>query len=451
MSQLIDQVLLDRYQIQKLISRKQGRRTYLAKDLETNASVIIKLLLFGQDFLWEDLKLFEREAASLESLEHPSIPQYLDYFDVDLDDAKGFAIVQSHIQARSLQDWVESGRSFSEAELKKIAKASLKILDYLHQRQPPVIHRDIKPSNILLGDRDGNNSETLYLIDFGSVQTAAHGGTVTVVGTYGYMPMEQFGGRAVPASDLYSLGATLAYLATGLHPADLPQKELRLEFAHLTHISPQLKAWIAWLLEPDIAKRPNSAKEALDNIERSSNNPTGAKPNFSISPKVSSQITLTHQENTLAFEIPTKQINFSLVKKRQLGCTGFLMLFIFIAAVPWALWLLLCFGIYKLIKRIWKNIFGQKIGFYSLQLKQSNNHFDVYLFGDKIKNKNFVQHGVLRAISAGPNTPKYQFNIYTNESKIPISIKGNRAEIQWICDEINEWTGLEIEYEDFTA
>ena len=139
---------------------------------------------------------------------------------------KGSRFVQSHIQARSLQDWVESGRSFSEAELKQIAKALLKILDYLHQRQPPVIHRDIKPSNILLGDRDDNNSDALYLIDFGSVQTAAHGGTVTVVGTYGYMPMEQFGGRAVPASDLYSLGATLAYLATGLHPADFTSKRI---------------------------------------------------------------------------------------------------------------------------------------------------------------------------------------------------------------------------------
>ncbi|HBE34384.1 MAG TPA: serine/threonine protein kinase, partial [Cyanobacteria bacterium UBA11368] len=41
---------------------------------------------------------------------------------------------------------------------------------------------------------------------------AKQSGTITVVGTYGYMPPEQFGGRAVPASDLYSLGATLIYL-----------------------------------------------------------------------------------------------------------------------------------------------------------------------------------------------------------------------------------------------
>jgi len=50
------------------------------------------------------------------------------------------------------------------------------------------------------------------------------------VGTYGYMPQEQFGGRTVPASDLYSLGCTIIYLVTGTHPADLPQKDFRIQF-----------------------------------------------------------------------------------------------------------------------------------------------------------------------------------------------------------------------------
>ena len=474
MSLLIDQVLRERYQIQKLISRKQERRTYLATDLDNNTNVIVKLILFGQDFVWEDLKLFEREAATLESLQHPSIPQYLDFFDVDLDHAKGFAIVQSHIKARSLQDWVESGRNFSETELNEIAKELLQILDYLHRQQPPVIHRDMKPSNILLGDRNDNQLGSLYLIDFGSVQTAAHGGTVTVVGTYGYMPMEQFGGRAVAASDLYSLGATLVYLSTGLHPADLPQKELRLDFAHLSNISLKFKKWIAWLLEPDIAKRPSSAKEALDNIEQFSNI-ADVKPNFSISARFSSQIRLTSQEDTLAFEIPKEQIKFALGGSIKLGSIEYLaiisILFNFAISLfsgpdPWIFWLfILCLLIYiqfntpikRILKRIlgqkhiFKNIFRQKIQFYNLQFKQSNGHIDVSLFGDKIKKKYLVQRGVLQAVFAGPNMLNYQLNIYTNQSKTPIAIRGSRAEIQWICDEINEWAGLEIEYEDLTT
>jgi serine/threonine protein kinase len=94
----------------------------------------------------------------------------------------------------------------------------------INQHPPTVIHRDIKPSNILLGDRSGNSLGQVYLVDFGSVQTVADGGTITVVGIYGYMPPEQFGGKTIPASDLYSLGATLIDLLTRTHPADLPSR-----------------------------------------------------------------------------------------------------------------------------------------------------------------------------------------------------------------------------------
>jgi serine/threonine protein kinase len=115
------------------------------------------LLLFNPDFTWDDLKLFEREAEVLKSLAHPAIPKYLDYFEVETELGKGFALVQTYIEARSLQDWIQSGRTFNEEDIKAIAKELLGILDYLHNRQPPVVHRDIKPSNILLGDRSGHS------------------------------------------------------------------------------------------------------------------------------------------------------------------------------------------------------------------------------------------------------------------------------------------------------
>lgn len=69
MELLPDRVLGDRYQIQSLIGRQTGRRTFLARDLQTERSVILKLLLFGVDFTWDDLKLFEREAEVLKSID----------------------------------------------------------------------------------------------------------------------------------------------------------------------------------------------------------------------------------------------------------------------------------------------------------------------------------------------------------------------------------------------
>jgi serine/threonine protein kinase len=136
---LINQVVGERYQVQSLLGRQTGRRTFLAQDLQTEQSVMLKLLLFGPDFTWDDLKLFEREAEVLKSLDLHTIPKYLDCFDVDTELGKGFVLVQTYIEARSLQNWLDAGRTFSEEDLISIATQLLTILDYLHSRQPAVI------------------------------------------------------------------------------------------------------------------------------------------------------------------------------------------------------------------------------------------------------------------------------------------------------------------------
>ena len=258
-----------RYEIQQQLGKKSGRRTLLARDLDSQELVVIKLLSLYSDFEWDDLKLFEREAEILKKLQNKAIPHYLDYFEVNSPKIKGFALVQTYIPANNLQQVLKAGRTFTETEVKSIAKKLLEILVYLQEQNPPVIHRDLKPSNILLGDRSGNNIGEVYLVDFGSVQTAVanEGATRTVVGTYGYMPPEQFGDRTVPASDLYSLGATLIYLVTGYHPADLPQKDFRIQFEHLTALSSGFVQWLKWLTEPAVEERLPFARQALTALE----------------------------------------------------------------------------------------------------------------------------------------------------------------------------------------
>jgi serine/threonine protein kinase len=281
---LVDQILGERYQIQSLLGRQTGRRTFLARDLQTERSVVLKLLLFGPDFTWDDLKLFEREAEVLKSIDLPTIPQYLDCFDADTELGKGFVLVQTYIEAKSLQTWLDAGRTFSEEDLISIATQLLTILDYLHHRQPAVIHRDIKPSNILLGDRSGNSPGQVYLVDFGSVKTAANGSTITVVGTYGYMPPEQFGGQTTPASDLYALGATIICLATGQHPSELPHRDMRIDFVDRVNLSLGLTNWLKSLTEISVDSRLKSASQALlvlntpdrENILPFSNKPFGS-------------------------------------------------------------------------------------------------------------------------------------------------------------------------------
>ncbi len=262
------EIINHRYQLERQLGQNAGRETWLAKDLEQeNQLVVVKLLAFGGNVQWEDLKLFEREANVLKQLNHPKIPKYRDYFSID-DRSLWFGLVQEYIQGDSLREYIAKGYKFTESQVKQIAIAILEILIYLHELSPQVLHRDIKPSNLILF---GSIEESLniYLVDFGAVQdkASAEGKSFTVVGTYGYAPMEQYGGRAVAASDLYALGATLIHLLTGISPADLPQDdEAKIVFRDRTSANDHLVKWIQKLVEPTVKKRYPSSRIALEHL-----------------------------------------------------------------------------------------------------------------------------------------------------------------------------------------
>lgn len=262
-------ILKERYEILGQLAKKAGRKTLLAKDLNTSELVVVKLLTFNSEFEWEQLKLFEREAKTLRNLSYSAIPSYIDFFEITLRNKKALAFVQTYIEAPSLEEHIEKRGIFSEVEVKQLAKSILEILIYLHRQNPPVIHRDIKPSNILLTNRSGNNLGDIFLVDFGSVQTLAssESGILTVVGTYGYMAPEQFGGRAVAASDLYGLGATLIHLLTSKSPADLPQKNGIIQFEGVANCSREFRQWLKQMVEPSQSKRFKSAAAALTKID----------------------------------------------------------------------------------------------------------------------------------------------------------------------------------------
>ena len=123
-------LLGDRYLLQQQLGI--GRKTFLALDkLATDIThnfVVVKLLSLGNNFSWQHLKLFAREAETLKQLNHPAIPHYLDYLEIDEPDFKGFALVQTYIEADNLEQCLKSGRTFSEIEVTQIACALLDIL-----------------------------------------------------------------------------------------------------------------------------------------------------------------------------------------------------------------------------------------------------------------------------------------------------------------------------------
>ncbi|MCU0547941.1 MAG: serine/threonine protein kinase [Leptolyngbya sp. Prado105] len=258
------QTLYDRYQLQEKLGQSAGRQTWLALDLNTQSEpIILKLLAFGDEMQWEDLKLFERESQILRQLDHPRIPKCRDSFSID-DRILWFGLVQDYIAGTSLKQFIQDGKRFTEEEVRKFAIEILEILQDLHQLNPPILHRDIKPSNLIL-----SKDEQIYLIDFGAVQDRApvEGGTFTVVGTYGYTPIEQFGGRAVAASDLYALGTTLIHLLTGTAPADLPQRYLSIQWRDRVTLTPTFADWIDRLAHPDVEQRFQTANQAIQALQ----------------------------------------------------------------------------------------------------------------------------------------------------------------------------------------
>ncbi|MGB3639516.1 MAG: ankyrin repeat domain-containing protein [Rivularia sp. (in: cyanobacteria)] len=222
-------------------------------------------MLISGDVYWKAMELFEREAKILAQLNHRAIPDYLEYFDVDTDGEKYFYIAQQLAPGDSLAKLVENNWRTNEQQIKDIAKQILEILIYLHSLTPAVTHRDIKPQNIIR-----NKDEKVFLVDFGAVQDTYYSTFMrgsTVVGTYGYMAPEQFRGQAVPATDLYGLGATLLFLLTHRSPADFPTDGLKIDFRSQVKVSDDFADWLDKMLEPDLEERFASAKVALEVLQ----------------------------------------------------------------------------------------------------------------------------------------------------------------------------------------
>ena len=250
------------YEILGLIGQGGVGRTYAART-SGGRDVAVKVLSFSSMKSWKQLELFEREAQVLSNLRHPMIPEYVDYFEID-DDASGFDkqyyLVQQLAPGTSLARRIADGWRPTEPQIVEIALSLLDVLEYLGGLRPPVIHRDLKPENIIVDDGAGDRK--LFLVDFGGVQAAAaqiNRNNSTIIGTYGYMAPEQFGGAAVEASDLYGLGATLLFLLSASSPSEFPQSRLKIDFKGLT-MSRKLSEVLDGLLEPAPEDRPSIAE-----------------------------------------------------------------------------------------------------------------------------------------------------------------------------------------------
>src|SRR5258708_23854281 len=138
------------------------------------------------------------------------------------------------------------------------------VLDYLHNRQPPIIFRDLKPANVMFAP-----AGHIYLIDFGIARHFKPGQSkdTAALGSSGYAAPEQYGKmQTTPRTDIYTLGATLHQLISGNDPSDTPFHFAPLQLHHHP-VLVELEALIMQMLEVDISKRPASIAEVKQKLQ----------------------------------------------------------------------------------------------------------------------------------------------------------------------------------------
>jgi Zn-finger nucleic acid-binding protein len=249
-----------RYRIVRPLAAGGTAMVHIVEEVATGAVWVAKSLHLSAVPEWKVWQLFERGAEVLRGLDHPGIPRFRELIRHEGDGAADLWLIEEYIPGRDLRRILERHPTAPLDKALRLAAAVLSILRYLHTRTPPVLHRDVKPSNIILRP-DGR----VVLIDFGSVQEVLRQATLggsTVAGTYGYMPPEQYMGKAEPASDVYAVGATLLHLVTGRGPSELPVRDMRVDTSQVLSGQPDLRALLDRLMDPRVERRVRSAQEA---------------------------------------------------------------------------------------------------------------------------------------------------------------------------------------------
>ena len=264
-------LLKDRYRPLNLIGQGGFGRTFLATDQDkpSKPQCVIKQFFpasQGTNNINKAAELFEKEATRLDQLgKHSQIPELMAHF---TQDSRQY-LVQEFIAGQNLAQALKIENPYNEDQIRGLLKNLLPVLQFIHSHN--VIHRDIKPENII---RRQNSDRELVLVDFGAAKHALGTAllkTGTTIGTPEYTAPEQNRGKAIFASDLYSLGVTCLHLLTKISPFELfDVGEGTWVWRHYlknNSISEKLGYILDKLVENAVNRRYQSVDEVMENLK----------------------------------------------------------------------------------------------------------------------------------------------------------------------------------------
>ncbi len=259
-------LLKNRYRAIAPLGKGKLGKTFLAvdEDQPSHPPCVIK------QFIDSDTKpnkngAFQIYAEQLAEIgKHPQIPSLLASFEQE---GKQY-IIQEYIEGQNLEQELTEAGTFNESQIRQLLYDLLPAIDFVHSFN--LIHRDIKPENIIRSQQ----TNRLVLVDFGTAETYNRFRQIqpgTVSGSAEYAAPEQTKGKAVIASDFYSLGLTCLHLLTGLSAFDLfdPKSETWVWRDYLkTPVSFQLGQILDKMVQRDWKLRYNRAETILKDLRK---------------------------------------------------------------------------------------------------------------------------------------------------------------------------------------
>lgn len=216
-------LLQERYRLIKQIGKGGFCKTFLAVDEGQFPPIPCVVQEISQEY--ETFKTFQQKAQQLEELgKHPQIPALLNYFQHN-----GHCyLVQEFIAGTNLAQVIEEEGAFNETQIWQLLEDVLPVFQFISDacgglRLCNIIHRDIKPQNIIRRSPITKKGD-FVIVDFSTAKIVTEIDPLTSetsIGSPEYAAPEQAKGKAVFASDLYSLGVTCIYLLTQIPPFDL--------------------------------------------------------------------------------------------------------------------------------------------------------------------------------------------------------------------------------------
>ena len=192
-----------KYQILSNLGSGGFGTVFLARDAWIDKKVAIKVP-HRQSGDFDDLL---QEPRLLAALDHPNIVGIVTAERVD----GVFFIVMEYVKGESLEAVLDREKSLDLPRALNYIVQILKGVEHAHQAQ--ILHRDLRPANVLVSE-----SGVVKVADFGTSRFLEKSHATTVIGSPPYMAPEQFQGRAVLASDIYSVGVILYQMLTGTLP-----------------------------------------------------------------------------------------------------------------------------------------------------------------------------------------------------------------------------------------